>query len=426
MAQTSNYGLGKPDANTTVAEEIERLIATWDQVDLILKTLADVIATKAAANHNQAIGTITGLTEALAGKMAASKTFAVADLTDVSGSVEAALGYVLAKTALGFSFQSAASLLGNHQHGVADIVGLTAAIDAKIAALVAASPATLDTLAELATALGNDPNFATTMASQIADAARLTTGTVADARLPERLKPECKGITDWNSVTANGWWMAENAPNAPTPGHWYYGQTIVHNGDWVEQRVVRFTETEFDARPTYKRWRLGGMWGSWQRVYDTAAEIQSIVPAKSGSAAVVSLTGATSTEVLNLPANIRVLNVDMILQVGGNQGYQSLLQLGTSASYASSGYQNSELGVYPNSITTGIDIGSGAESFNMPIAVRAVRLTGNLWAYSVDMPNKASLGGTVTLGAELTRLKYNKTAGAAPIANSQMKVSWEF
>ena len=176
MAQTSNYGLGKPDANTTVAEEIERLIATWDQVDLILKTLADAIATKAAANHNQAIGTITGLTEALAGKMAASKTFAVADLTDVSGSVEAALGYVLAKTALGFSFQSAASLLGNHQHGVADIIGLTAAIDAKIAALVASSPATLDTLAELATALGNDPNFATTIASQIAakaDAARV-------------------------------------------------------------------------------------------------------------------------------------------------------------------------------------------------------------------------------------------------------------
>lgn len=171
-----------------MADEVERLIATWDQADAVLKTLADAIATKAAANHNQAIGTITGLTEALAGKMAASKTFAVADLTDVSGSVEAALGYVLAKTALGFSFQSAASLLGNHQHGVADIIGLTAAIDAKIAALVASSPATLDTLAELATALGNDPNFATTIASQIADAARLTTGLINEARLPARLR----------------------------------------------------------------------------------------------------------------------------------------------------------------------------------------------------------------------------------------------
>ena len=36
-----------------------------------------------------------------------------------------------------------------------------------IAALVDSSPATLDTLKELATALGNDPNFATTMATQL-------------------------------------------------------------------------------------------------------------------------------------------------------------------------------------------------------------------------------------------------------------------
>lgn len=39
--------------------------------------------------------------------------------------------------------------------------------DTKIADLVASSPATLDTLNELATALGNDPNFATTIATQI-------------------------------------------------------------------------------------------------------------------------------------------------------------------------------------------------------------------------------------------------------------------
>lgn len=43
----------------------------------------------------------------------------------------------------------------------------TAFVQAAIAALVASSPATLDTLNELAVALGNDPNFATTIASQI-------------------------------------------------------------------------------------------------------------------------------------------------------------------------------------------------------------------------------------------------------------------
>jgi hypothetical protein len=39
--------------------------------------------------------------------------------------------------------------------------------DDRIAALVASSPATLDTLNELATALGNDPNFATTMTTNL-------------------------------------------------------------------------------------------------------------------------------------------------------------------------------------------------------------------------------------------------------------------
>lgn len=45
---------------------------------------------------------------------------------------------------------------------------ITALIDAAIASLVAASPATLDTLNELAAALGDDPNFATTITNALA------------------------------------------------------------------------------------------------------------------------------------------------------------------------------------------------------------------------------------------------------------------
>lgn len=44
----------------------------------------------------------------------------------------------------------------------------TAFVKAAIAALVASSPAALDTLSELAAALGNDPNFATTMTNALA------------------------------------------------------------------------------------------------------------------------------------------------------------------------------------------------------------------------------------------------------------------
>lgn len=52
-----------------------------------------------------------------------------------------------------------------------------------ITALVNASPAALDTLKELADALGNDPNFATTMATQLGsklDASAITIMTNAD------------------------------------------------------------------------------------------------------------------------------------------------------------------------------------------------------------------------------------------------------
>lgn len=64
-----------------------------------------------------------------------------------------------------------------HGHGITDIVGLVAALAEKatpadianaIAALVDTSPAALDTLNELAAALGDDPNFATTITNALA------------------------------------------------------------------------------------------------------------------------------------------------------------------------------------------------------------------------------------------------------------------
>ena len=112
------------------------------------------------------------------------------------------------------------------------------------------------------------------------DASLLASGTVPDARLPAQLRADCKLIADWNSATANGWYMADpniSALNAPVSSAWCFGQVIVHNGDWLEQRVVAFTAEEFGARPTYKRWRIGGIWRGWQRVFETAAEIQIAV-----------------------------------------------------------------------------------------------------------------------------------------------------
>ncbi|GAB4584417.1 phage tail fiber repeat family protein [Nocardia sp. IFM 10818] len=74
-----------------------------------------------------------------------------------------------------------------HTHAMSDVTGLQSALDTKLdqtqvdarvkvgtAALVGQAPTTLDTLNELASALGNDPNFATTVATQIGKKADAT------------------------------------------------------------------------------------------------------------------------------------------------------------------------------------------------------------------------------------------------------------
>ena len=72
-------------------------------------------------------------------------------------------------------------------HSVSEVTGLQGLLDGKttetyvntkVAALVASSPATLDTLNELAAALGNDPNFATTVTNSIGTKLPLAGGTM--------------------------------------------------------------------------------------------------------------------------------------------------------------------------------------------------------------------------------------------------------
>lgn len=99
-----------------------------------------------------------------------------------------------------------------HTHTSSAITDFNSAVDSRISLIISDAPETLDTLSELAAALGNDPNFATTMTNLIGtkadighghsltdsnitgilpvaqvpnlDTAKVTTGTFALARLP--------------------------------------------------------------------------------------------------------------------------------------------------------------------------------------------------------------------------------------------------
>lgn len=117
-------------------------------------------------------------------------------------------------------------------------------VDNKVAGIVNSAPETLDTLKELATALGNDPNFATTVSSQIGKKANTsdlskvaTSGSYND--LSE--KPIIPSIP--SSLPANG------------------GNADTVNGHSVLSDVpanAEFTDTKYEL-PTANRSTLGGV-----------------------------------------------------------------------------------------------------------------------------------------------------------------------
>ncbi len=81
----------------------------------------------------------------------------------------------------------------------------------------------------------------------------------------------CTAITDWNSAVTNGWYMGNNALNAPTistsSNVWYFGYVISHNSDYVYQEVYQFTVSN-DAKsiPKFIRAKTNGTWGAWTNV----------------------------------------------------------------------------------------------------------------------------------------------------------------
>lgn len=76
----------------------------------------------------------------------------------------------------------------------------------------------------------------------------------------------CKSITDWNTATTNGLYMASGAANAPDTA-WYFGRVLVHNTNYLYQEVFKFTvSSDAKAIPKYIRARTNGTWGAWTNV----------------------------------------------------------------------------------------------------------------------------------------------------------------
>jgi hypothetical protein len=103
----------------------------------------------------KAVRTVMG---ALSSLTTADKTSLVAAINEVKAATAAASGIADGVTAGGTTWSSSK---------------INTAINAATAALVASSPAALDTLNELAAAMGNDANFATTTANALGNRLRV-------------------------------------------------------------------------------------------------------------------------------------------------------------------------------------------------------------------------------------------------------------
>ena len=93
-------------------------------------------------------------------------------------------------------------------------------VDTKVANLVSSAPETLDTLNELADALGNDPNFATTIASQIGNKAN--SSDVYTKQETDTLLSSKANTVDLATVATTGSYNdLSNKPNIPDINNLY-------------------------------------------------------------------------------------------------------------------------------------------------------------------------------------------------------------
>lgn len=122
-------------------------------------------------------------------------------------------------------------------------IATTAFVKSAIAALVASSPAALDTLNELAAALGNDPNFATTMTNALAGKQPL------NSTLTDLSGKNVAGILEYLGLGAGAppigipfFWPSAAMPNTVMP-------------EWADMVFLKFNGATFSAT-TYPKLAL--------------------------------------------------------------------------------------------------------------------------------------------------------------------------
>jgi phage-related tail fiber protein len=168
-----------------------------------------------------------------------------------------------------------------------DQIATTAFVQALLTALVGAAPETLNQINEIAAALGNDPNFATTIMTLMAQKAPLASPVLTgDPRAPTPAQGDndtsiattafvqaalamfgvgasAAVITDYNAITASGFYRdvgtAVNAPLATT-------MSIIHV-QWSGNaglQIAAAATAQLGSSRIFWRNAAGGSWSGWK------------------------------------------------------------------------------------------------------------------------------------------------------------------
>lgn len=172
------------------------------------------------------------------------------------------------------------------------LLATTAFVKAAVAALVDSSPVTLDTLNELAAALGDDPNFATTMTNALAlkaplaspaltgnptaptpassdnDTSIATTAFVRSAMGLFGVGTASLGsdVADPDAIAANGLYRTWNSAKMPSLTMWI----IFHvSREGSTGRAVQVAWDDAGQTEWRRHKSFGGVWLSWRKTFDT-------------------------------------------------------------------------------------------------------------------------------------------------------------
>jgi hypothetical protein len=170
---TAQQKIGISDGTNWVYLSTGSTVSAEDVQDIV-GTMLGGAQTGITVTYDDPAGTLVfsvpAASTSVAGRVALATTSEATTGTDTSKAVTPAGLKAVADTKAATSHNHTKSQITDfaHAHVSADVTDLTTTIDSRVNLIVGAAPAALDTLVELAAALGNDANFATTVTNSLA------------------------------------------------------------------------------------------------------------------------------------------------------------------------------------------------------------------------------------------------------------------